>query len=149
MRQFLFSLLLTFLVGSANACPEQFVCTLAGCERVAIASCSSGGTLSNQVHPPTSSSTTFGPSHSALFSNQASTASAPVSPVVEVSRPQAFLQPAQQAPASSYAPSCAENGSCYGDISSVNGMPKTTHVNGYFRRDGTYVRGHYRSSGRR
>jgi hypothetical protein len=28
-------------------------------------------------------------------------------------------------------------------------MPKTNHVNGYFRRDGTYVRGHFRSSGRR
>jgi hypothetical protein len=28
-------------------------------------------------------------------------------------------------------------------------MPKTNHVNGYFRRDGTYVRGHYRSSGKR
>ena len=44
---------------------------------------------------------------------------------------------------------CAENGSCYGDISNINGMPKTNHVNGYFRSDGTYVRGHYRSSGRR
>ena len=40
---------------------------------------------------------------------------------------------------------CAENGSCYGDISNITGLPKTTHVNGYFRRDGTYVRGHYRS----
>jgi hypothetical protein len=44
---------------------------------------------------------------------------------------------------------CAENGSCYGDISSINGMPKTTHVDGYYRSNGTYVRGHYRSSGRR
>jgi hypothetical protein len=44
---------------------------------------------------------------------------------------------------------CAENGSCYGEISNINGTPKTTHVNGYFRSDGTYVRGHYRSSGRR
>ena len=40
---------------------------------------------------------------------------------------------------------CAENGSCYGDISALTGRPKTTHVNGYFRTDGTYVRGHYRS----
>ncbi len=40
---------------------------------------------------------------------------------------------------------CAENGSCYGDISSITGIPKTTHVRGYYRRDGTYVRGHYRS----
>jgi hypothetical protein len=41
--------------------------------------------------------------------------------------------------------SCAENGSCYGDISELTGQPKTTRVNGYYRRDGTYVRGHYRS----
>ena len=40
---------------------------------------------------------------------------------------------------------CAENGSCYGDISNITGLPKTTHVNGYYRKDGTYVRGHYRS----
>ena len=42
-------------------------------------------------------------------------------------------------------PTCAENGSCYGDISSATLRPKTTHVSGYTRRDGTYVRGHYRS----
>jgi hypothetical protein len=46
-------------------------------------------------------------------------------------------------------PGCAENGSCFGDTSNINGMPKTNHINGYFRKDGTYVRGHYRSSGRR
>ncbi len=40
---------------------------------------------------------------------------------------------------------CAENGSCYGDPSALTGRPKTVHVNGYYRRDGTYVRGHYRS----
>lgn len=40
---------------------------------------------------------------------------------------------------------CAENGSCYGDISSLTGRPKTVQVGGYFRQDGTYVRGYYRS----
>ena len=40
---------------------------------------------------------------------------------------------------------CAENGSCYGDISSLTGRPKTVAVKGYYRKDGTYVRGHYRS----
>jgi hypothetical protein len=40
---------------------------------------------------------------------------------------------------------CAENGSCYGDLN-ANGVPKTVHVNGYYRKDGTYVRGHYRSA---
>ena len=41
--------------------------------------------------------------------------------------------------------SCAENGSCFGDISTYNGQPKTVRVRGYYRSDGTYVRGHYRS----
>lgn len=40
---------------------------------------------------------------------------------------------------------CAENGSCYGDISALTGRPKTVSVGGYFRSNGTYVRGHYRS----
>jgi hypothetical protein len=48
-----------------------------------------------------------------------------------------------------YAPSCGENGSCYGDISTLTGRPKTSYVRGYTRRDGTYVRSHYRSRGRR
>jgi len=42
-------------------------------------------------------------------------------------------------------PGCAENGSCYGDVSTITGLPKTVAVSGYYRRDGTYVRGHYRS----
>ena len=41
---------------------------------------------------------------------------------------------------------CAENGSCYGDISAATGRPKTVAVQGYYRKDGTYVKGHYRSS---
>ena len=39
----------------------------------------------------------------------------------------------------------AENGSYYGQPN-VNGVPKTLAVNGYYRKDGTYVRGYYRSS---
>jgi hypothetical protein len=46
-------------------------------------------------------------------------------------------------------PLCAENNSCYGDISALTGRPKTVHVSGYYRKDGTYVRGHYRSRPRR
>jgi len=42
-------------------------------------------------------------------------------------------------------PWCGENGSCYGDISSYTGRPRTVHVSGYYRKDGTYVRSHYRS----
>lgn len=44
---------------------------------------------------------------------------------------------------------CAENGSCYGDLSVETGRPRTVHVRAYTRGDGTYVRGHYRSRPRR
>jgi len=52
-------------------------------------------------------------------------------------------------PRSSYNPPVAENGSYYGEISERTGRPKTVHISGYYRRDGTYVREHYRSSPRR
>jgi hypothetical protein len=39
----------------------------------------------------------------------------------------------------------AENGSYYGELN-ANGVPKTDLVSGYYRRDGTYVRGYYRSA---
>ena len=42
-------------------------------------------------------------------------------------------------------PLVAENSSRYGEISPATGRPKTVHVRGYYRKDGTYVRGHYRS----
>jgi len=42
----------------------------------------------------------------------------------------------------------AENGSYYGETSKATGRPKTVHVQGYYRKDGTYVRGHYRSKPR-
>lgn len=42
-------------------------------------------------------------------------------------------------------PLYAENGSYYGELSANTGKRKTVHVRGYYRRDGTYVRGHYRS----
>lgn len=47
------------------------------------------------------------------------------------------------------APFVAENGSYYGQPSELTGRPKTVHVGGYHRKDGTYVRGHYRSKPRR
>jgi hypothetical protein len=47
------------------------------------------------------------------------------------------------------APPIAENGSYYGEISKATGRPKTVYVHGYYRRDGTYVRSHYRSPPRR
>jgi hypothetical protein len=39
----------------------------------------------------------------------------------------------------------AENGSYYGQLNE-NWVPKTVAVGGYYRKDGTYVRGHYRSA---
>jgi hypothetical protein len=55
------------------------------------------------------------------------------------------ITPAPAQPHNPTPPLCAENGSCYGDISPLTGRPKTTAVQGYYRKDGTYVRGHYRS----
>jgi hypothetical protein len=48
-------------------------------------------------------------------------------------------------PPTTVTPACSESGSCYGDISSITGLPKTTYVHGYYRSDGTYVRSYYRS----
>lgn len=39
----------------------------------------------------------------------------------------------------------AENGSYFGEISTVTGRPKTVHINSYHRADGSYVREHFRS----
>jgi endonuclease YncB( thermonuclease family) len=57
--------------------------------------------------------------------------------------------PSYVPPQVEYKPPVAENGSYYGQISEATGRPKTVHVEGYYRRDGTYVRGHYRSRPRR
>lgn len=55
----------------------------------------------------------------------------------------------KQYPRTSYTfPSIAENDSYYGEISEATGRPKTVYVHGYYRKDGTYVRSHYRSSPR-
>ena len=40
---------------------------------------------------------------------------------------------------------CAENGSCSGDISKLTQHPKRDLIKGYSRKDGTYVRDHYKS----
>jgi hypothetical protein len=50
--------------------------------------------------------------------------------------------------ASPLAKPTAENGSYYGQPN-VMGVPKTVHVSGYYCKDGTYVRGHYRSKPKR
>lgn len=37
------------------------------------------------------------------------------------------------------------NDSYYGEISERTHRPKTENIDGYYRQDGTYVKGHYRS----
>jgi len=77
-----------------------------------------------------------------------------------VANPKGASKPLRTAPRKPVAPNrpslvyprgyrCAENGSCYGDISTLTGRPKTIHIRGYYRKDGTYVRGHYRGPPRR
>lgn len=125
----------------ADNCQFTFRCQGNICERVLPASCSANTPAANVVvNAPLSSATSIDSSVSG------STLTNP-----------AFVRPEQSsgnlaaspAPVTTITPGCAENGSCYGDISNINGMPKTQSINGYFRKDGTYVRGHYRSSGRR
>ena len=123
----------------ADNCQFTFRCQGSICERVLPETCTLSVPIASVVvNAPTSSVTSVESSISgSTFTNSA------------------FVRPEQSSGISTPAPApplgsgCAENGSCYGDTSIINGMPKTTHVNGYFRRDGTYVRGHYRSSGRR
>lgn len=65
---------------------------------------------------------------------------------------QTATEPVAQAPATapSYPPSYTRSPGCtsgnyYGAISCATGLPKTTYVRPYFRKDGTFVSGHYRS----
>jgi hypothetical protein len=141
-RWFYFAFLALFIAHSgvsADTCQFTFKCQGSICERVVPSSCAPS-TVSNAV-------VITSPTAASQLAATAATNS-PTTPFVarsnETVKSQDSLPSAQISGVG-----CAENGSCYGDISNVNGMPKTTHVNGYFRNDGTYVRGHYRSSGKR
>jgi hypothetical protein len=82
-----------------------------------------------------------------------SAASSELTPVtsVQMTLPASALDavPANASPlvpsAQAAKPLCSESGSCYGDISADTGKAKTVYVPGYTRKDGTYVRGYYRS----
>lgn len=50
-----------------------------------------------------------------------------------------YVQPSRPAP-----PPCSGY-ACYGQPSETTGRPRTEYVQGYTRRDGTYVSGYYRS----
>lgn len=65
-------------------------------------------------------------------------------PEPPVYSPPAYVGPTP-APTSLPRYGCSESGSCYGEISPATGKPKTVYVPGYFRSDGKYVRGYYRS----
>jgi hypothetical protein len=122
----------------ADNCQFTFRCQGNVCERALPATCSVNIPTANVVvnAPPSSATNVDSP-----FAGSTSTNTGFVSTEQSSGK-------STQAPAPPIGPGCAENGSCYGDISNINGMPKTNHVNGYYRSNGTYVRGHYRSSGR-
>jgi len=127
-RIFLFLLVFLLHTSSFAQCAHTFTCTAQGCVKVTDASCSIPLPLTQSFN---------------LDSE----------PIKANPQGATFVSPSPNQNSTPKSPSltsigCAENGSCYGDISSVNGTPKTTNVDGYFRKDGTYVRGHYRSKGR-
>jgi hypothetical protein len=109
-------------------CPHTFTCTQQGCFKVADNSCSLPAPVvySQDKDGKNNQTNQNGAVFASPSTNQTQTPSS--------------------GPARTYG--CAENGSCYGDTSLINGMPKTINVDGYYRKDGTYVRGHYRSKGR-
>ena len=69
-----------------------------------------------------------------------------VPPVRQSYTPPSYVPPRIELPER---PRVGENGSYYGEISERTGRPKTVYVQSYTRRDGTYVRSHFRSSPRR
>lgn len=106
--------------------------------------------LSNPAPAPTTESSDWWLRKAASQTQSTSAGTAPSTDWVRPAEPRkrAYV-PAPPPTASTYGYPCAENGSCYGDPSTHTGAPKTIHVRGYYRKDGTYVRGHYRSRGRR
>lgn len=83
--------------------------------------------------------------------NTVTTPTAPkVAPTYAAPAPPAYSPPAYlsppPAPAAQHRYGCSESGSCYGDISPATGKPKTVYVPGYFKSNGKYVRGYYRSN---
>ena len=108
-------------------CPTQVECVNGICKNSPIPSCNS----SNPAR-------VYSPSQGSLPSGSLSSSELPAQSEVSNSADSSASNLVKGYP-------CAENGSCYGDVSNITGLPKTTHVDGYYRKDGTYVRGHYRS----
>lgn len=91
--------------------------------------------------PPSSASTASAPS--GIATEAASYVSSEAGPAPSASPP-TYAYSAPPTPYSS-PPSKCESVGCYGEISTVTGLPRTTYVHGYFRSNGTYVRPYYRS----
>lgn len=128
-----FILLLAFFASSAwGQCAPTISCNGSVCKVVADPICAQ-----NIIQSTTNSNLPNEVGQSNDSSNSIKSA--------EFVAPNASNQNPKPSTTPSYLPGCAENGSCYGDISNITGKSKTTNVNGYYRRDGTYVRGHYRS----
>ncbi len=125
----------------ADNCQFTFRCQGNICERVLPEFCT-------ENIPPANVIVNAPPSTATSVDSSASGSTSTIPAFVRPEQSSGNLTPAPT-PAPPVGSSCAENGSCYGDISNINGMPKTQSINGYFRKDGSYVRGHYRSSGRR
>lgn len=129
------SAIFTVADSRADDCQFTFKCENGICQRVALNSCSLNRAVANVV----------------IIAPSPATDSAQLSlPREDLTASQKNVSTSNSAAVSlpSIGNGCAENGSCFGDISNITGMPKTTHINGYYRRDGTYVRGHYRSKSR-
>lgn len=129
---------ISFSIADAKAddCQYTFRCQGSICERALPASCTTNASNGVIYTSP--------PATPAIGS--ATSTTAPSAPIFFHSGEVTKKEPLPTPPIGF---GCAENGSCYGDVSNINGMPKTEAINGYYRKDGTYVRGHYRSSGRR
>jgi hypothetical protein len=115
-------------------CPHTFSCDQRGCAKVVDPSCELP--VARPPAPPSSAQPA-----PFLLQRDSNTGLA-----TAASGYQSGITPGPSTfPASTSTYGCAENGSCYGDISNITGAPKTIAVQGYYRSDGTYVRGHYRS----
>jgi len=129
------SAIFTVADSRADDCQFTFKCENGICQRVTLNSCSLNRAAANVFiaapSPVTDSTQLFVPREDLTV----------IQKNVSASNSAAVSLP-------SIGNACAENGSCFGDISNITGVPKTTHINGYYRRDGTYVRGHYRSKSR-
>lgn len=98
--------------------------------------------------PPTATDNSDTPTGQ-VASSEDQSSNGTVTPAATVPSSVPTYQPgySYSAPSTAYSGSssnCVGTG-CYGVISNVTGLPRTTYVHGYFRKNGTYVQPYYRS----